>query len=225
MRLPSGASPSRLHRHLPAVRLVSRYFPPLHVARWRYFGASPLRQSTLFRRKIAHPSADAGTLPGSEYLHSGTAHRLCGVCATPPHAGRSGPAADAPCPPALFVVYPVSFLYGASLNACASNRVGDWRSGGVTYYKQYCPTCPTRRTCLTSAELTLEPSGAAGWGGVVLHGTPEVMARHSVRMSRRIAWARQAMRERIPTDMTHRQVPNEGRDPKTLPRPSRCEVS
>ena len=94
-------------------------FPPLHVARWRYFGASPLRQSTLFRRKIAHPSADARTLPGSEYLHSGTAHRLCGVCAIPPHAGCSGPAADAPRPPALFVVYPVSFIYGASLNACA----------------------------------------------------------------------------------------------------------
>ena len=37
--------------------------------------------------------------------------------------------------------------------------------------------------------------------------------------------ASQAMRERIPTDMTHRQVPNEGRDPKTLPRPSQCEAN
>ena len=35
-RLPSGASPSRLHRHLPAVRLVSRHFPPLHVALCRF---------------------------------------------------------------------------------------------------------------------------------------------------------------------------------------------
>ena len=68
----------------------------------------------------------------------------------------------------------------------------------------------------------LEPSGAAGWGGVVLHGTPEVQERHSVRMSRRIAWARQAMRERIITDKAHRRVTNEGRDPKTLPRPSQC---
>ena len=36
--------------------------------------------------------------------------------------------------------------------------------------------------------------------------------------------ARQAMRERITTDKPHRQVPNEGRDPKTLPRPSQCEA-
>jgi hypothetical protein len=33
----------------------------------------------------------------------------------------------------------------------------------------------------------LEPSGAAGWVAVVLHGTPEVKARLSVRMSRRFA--------------------------------------
>ena len=31
-RLPSDASPLQLHRHLLAVRLVSRHFPPLHVA-------------------------------------------------------------------------------------------------------------------------------------------------------------------------------------------------
>ena len=31
-RLPSGASSSRLHRHLHASRLASRHFPPLHVA-------------------------------------------------------------------------------------------------------------------------------------------------------------------------------------------------
>ena len=76
-----------------------------------------------------------------------------------------------------------------------------------------------------TSTLATFSSGAAGWGGVVLHGTPEVMARRSVRMSRRIAWARQAMRERIPTDKSHRQVTNEGRDPKTLPRPSQCEAN
>ena len=42
--------------------------------------------------------------------------------------------------------------------------------------------------CLLDYDCALEASGAAGWGGVVLHGTPEVMAQHSVRMSRRIAW-------------------------------------
>ena len=35
-RFASGASPLRLHRHLPAVRLVSRHFPPLHVALCRF---------------------------------------------------------------------------------------------------------------------------------------------------------------------------------------------
>ena len=36
MRLPSGTSPSQLHRHLRAVSLVSRHFPPLHVALCRF---------------------------------------------------------------------------------------------------------------------------------------------------------------------------------------------
>ena len=36
-------------------------------------------------------------------------------------------------------------------------------------------------------EAPPEPSGAAGWVAVVLHGTPGVKARLSVRMSRRFA--------------------------------------
>ena len=66
------------------VRRWGRYCPRLHVARRRHFGASPLRQRSLFRRKIAHPSAYAGAWPGSEYLHSGPCTRLCGVCTIPP---------------------------------------------------------------------------------------------------------------------------------------------
>ncbi|MBE6395793.1 MAG: hypothetical protein E7046_02165 [Lentisphaerae bacterium] len=55
--MPSGASPSRLHRHLRAVRLVSRHFPPLHVA-LRPFGsraAPTLGCTSALRRLIRSP--------------------------------------------------------------------------------------------------------------------------------------------------------------------------
>ena len=73
------------------VRRWGRYCPRLHVARRRHFGASPLRQRSLFRRKIAHPSAYAGAWPGSEYLHSRPCTRLCGVCTIPPLSGSPAP--------------------------------------------------------------------------------------------------------------------------------------
>ena len=73
------------------VRRWGRYRPRLHVARRRHFGASPLRQRSLFRRKIAHPSAYAGAWPGSEYLHSRPCTRLCGVCTVPPLSGSPAP--------------------------------------------------------------------------------------------------------------------------------------
>ena len=73
------------------VRRWGRYCPRLHVARRRHFGASPLRQRSLFRRKIAHPSAYAGAWPGSEYLHSGPCTRLCGVCTIPPLSESPAP--------------------------------------------------------------------------------------------------------------------------------------
>ena len=56
-RLASGASPLRLHHHLLAVRLVSRHFPPLHVALCRIGSraAPTLGCPSALRRTIRSP--------------------------------------------------------------------------------------------------------------------------------------------------------------------------
>ena len=56
-RLASGASPLRLHHHLLAVRLVSRHFPPLHVALCRIGSraAPTLSCPSALRRTIRSP--------------------------------------------------------------------------------------------------------------------------------------------------------------------------
>ena len=55
--LASGASPLRLHHHLLAVRLVSRHFPPLHVALCRFGSraAPTLSCPSALRRTIRSP--------------------------------------------------------------------------------------------------------------------------------------------------------------------------
>ena len=71
------------------------------------------------RRSLAHPGAYAVAWLGSEYLPQALRLASAPVCAIPPLAGIPSPVADAPRPPALYVGYPVSFEYGASLIACA----------------------------------------------------------------------------------------------------------
>ena len=75
--------------------------------------------------------------------------------------------------------------------------------------------CPRR-------EAPPEPSGAAGWVAVVLHGKPGVKARPSVRMSRR--FARVTGRSACDSPLTRRtdECRTKGGFPKTPPHPSPC---
>ena len=71
----------------------------------------------------------------------------------------------------------------------------------------------------------LEPSGAAGWAAKVLHGTPGMAKRHSVRMSRHEVWPEgQTRASESPLTRRTDERAMKGRDPKTPSRPSPCKA-
>ena len=80
------------------------------------------------------------------------------------------------------------------------------------------PSCCPTENSQREAPL-LEPSGAAGWVAVVLHGKPEVKARHSVRMSRRIARLAGLCASESPLTRRTDECRHEGRDPENTTPP------
>ena len=145
-RLPSGSPVSRSTSFRSGVfGLRSRYCPPLHVARWRHFVASPLRQSRFVRRKLAHPSAYASAWLGSEYLPSSPAPASTPVCPIPPLS-------TSPAPRLMLLVRPryssIRFFVriGASESACTD-----------------CEQWSTFRPCLAQRECDSKARCKANW--------------------------------------------------------------
>ena len=114
MRFASGASPSRLHRHLPAVRLVSRHFPPLHVALCRFGSRAAPISRFVFAVRCALISRMRTAWLGVEYHSRRQSARLREPVRTPPNPNRSISCRASPCSVALFVVkFPICYC-GAS---------------------------------------------------------------------------------------------------------------
>ena len=88
-----------------------------------------------------------------------------------------------------------------------------------------CPSCEAKSCAkLTGRRFAaLEPSGAAGWAVKVLHGTPGMAKRHSVRMSRHEVWPEgQTRASESPLTGRIDERAMKGRDLKTPSRPSPC---
>jgi hypothetical protein len=113
-RLPSGASPSRLHRHLPTVRLVSRHFPPLHVALCRFGSrAAPTLGCSSAVRCVLHSRMHAAWLGVEYHILRQSAH-LRGALRIPSLERSRVSCRASPCSVALSVAtFPICYC-GAS---------------------------------------------------------------------------------------------------------------